>query len=293
MAAIPTNTLLGEVQCYACFGGSIPQLLELALLRRKLLAITPTADVSAGALLEYSKCYACYGASIMQLLKLALLDQIANPTSAGLVESGLALISQAGSSATVITPTFQPTANALVLAFVSNGAVGGVAVTSIAGNGLTWVKVNNTTGGGTGAANMEVWRAMGAAPTSGAATVTFAGAVTNAIVRVVQVTGADTSGTNGSGAIVQSGVANSVGATNPTVNLAALSATGRNGVFGAVNSNVSGSVPEAGWSKDFDTSIATSISVMVYQLRSTDNTVVITQASAQYAMVAFEVKASA
>lgn len=77
MAALATNTLLDEVKCYACFGGSISKLLELALIRRKLLAVSPTADVSAGALFNYAKCYACYGASIMDLLELAMLDQIA------------------------------------------------------------------------------------------------------------------------------------------------------------------------------------------------------------------------
>jgi len=76
MAAIPTNTLLGEVQCYACFGGSLAQLLKLALLRRTLLARNASADVSAAALITYAQCYGCYGAGIMDLIELALLDQI-------------------------------------------------------------------------------------------------------------------------------------------------------------------------------------------------------------------------
>lgn len=77
MAAIPTNTLLDETKCYACYGASITQLLRLGLLRRQLLALNASADVSAAALLEYSKCYACYGSSLTDLIELALLDQIA------------------------------------------------------------------------------------------------------------------------------------------------------------------------------------------------------------------------
>jgi hypothetical protein len=77
MAAISTQTLLSEVQCYACYGSSITTLLKLALLRRILLAAVPSADVSASALIAYAKCYACYGSSVMDLIELALLDQIA------------------------------------------------------------------------------------------------------------------------------------------------------------------------------------------------------------------------
>lgn len=76
MAAIATNTLLDEVKCYACYGGTMIQLIKLGLLRRTLLSKYPTADVSAAALLDYAKCYACYGSSTMDLLELALLDQI-------------------------------------------------------------------------------------------------------------------------------------------------------------------------------------------------------------------------
>jgi hypothetical protein len=76
MAAIATNTLLEEVKCYACYGGSTATLLKLALLRRLLLGRYPNADVTGPGLLAYAKCYACYGASVMELLELALLDQI-------------------------------------------------------------------------------------------------------------------------------------------------------------------------------------------------------------------------
>lgn len=76
MAATSAQTLFSEVSCYACAGASEVQLLRLAMMRRTLLALLPSADVSFQGLMAYSKCYACYGASVPQLLEMALLDQI-------------------------------------------------------------------------------------------------------------------------------------------------------------------------------------------------------------------------
>jgi hypothetical protein len=77
---------------------------------------------------------------------------------------------------------------------------------SVVGNGLTWVQVDKivykTTG--TSRRTLFVYRSMGASPSSGAITVTFGETESGVIWGVDQFTGADTSGTNGSGAIVQS-----------------------------------------------------------------------------------------
>ena len=78
MDAIAAQTLISEVQCYACFGStSFTQMLVLALERRILLAKSPTADVSGDGLIAYAKCLGCYGASLFDLLETALLDKIA------------------------------------------------------------------------------------------------------------------------------------------------------------------------------------------------------------------------
>ena len=77
MAAIDSNTLLEEAKCYACYGGSMSHLLKIALLRRQLLAISPTADVSPQGLISYANCYGCYGATMMDLIEISLLDKIA------------------------------------------------------------------------------------------------------------------------------------------------------------------------------------------------------------------------
>ena len=75
--ALDPNTLYQEANCYICLGISQAQALELALLRRQLLALVPDADTSVDTLLQYGACYRCYSnGDIFTILKLALLDQI-------------------------------------------------------------------------------------------------------------------------------------------------------------------------------------------------------------------------
>ena len=85
--ALDPNTLYQEANCYLCLGITQAQALELALLRRQLLALVPNADTSVDALLQYGACYRCYSnGDIFTILKLALLDQIAqNSTGDGLI----------------------------------------------------------------------------------------------------------------------------------------------------------------------------------------------------------------
>lgn len=78
MAAPDKNVLLDETKCYLCYGPlPIARLLTLALLRRWLLTLSPTANTSAQALVEYSKCYACTDSVDMgDIFELALLGMI-------------------------------------------------------------------------------------------------------------------------------------------------------------------------------------------------------------------------
>ena len=76
--AIPANTLMEEGKCYMCFGElSTAQILELALLRRIVLAADPAADVSPQGLISTTNCYACLGLSMFDLMLLALLSLLA------------------------------------------------------------------------------------------------------------------------------------------------------------------------------------------------------------------------
>ena len=104
------------------------------------------------------------------------------------------------------TASITPTANYLVLASVTSSKSGTPDTPTLSGNSLTWVQYNQIAYDTSGTQRTTTFfRAMGASPSAGALTADFGGATQTACVIVVdQFSGVDTSGTNGSGAIVQS-----------------------------------------------------------------------------------------
>lgn len=132
------------------------------------------------------------------------------------------------------TASITPGSNRLVLATIVNEDTTTTPSTpTLAGNGLTWVQVATRTFDteATPRARITLFRAMGASPTTGAVTITAAG-TEECSWSIVEFSGVDTSGTNGSGAIVQSvaNSANSVGSL--TVTLAAFADAVNNAAFG-------------------------------------------------------------
>lgn len=118
------------------------------------------------------------------------------------------------------------------------------------GNGLTWVVVNSIVWDTTSSSRkrITVLRAMGASPSAGAVSIDFAAQnQTDVVWSVDEFDGIDTSGTNGSGAIVQSATNKdeSITAAILTVTLAAFS-DGNNASFGGFCSDVAGTVSAAG-----------------------------------------------
>jgi hypothetical protein len=121
------------------------------------------------------------------------------------------------------TASITPTANRLVLALIYNRVSAGTAsAPTLSGNGLTWVEVDSVQ---TAAARrLTLFRAMGGSPSAGAVTIDCGGVThIHCIWSIVEFSGVDTSGTNGSGAIVQSDAINGAAATSLTVTLAAFS----------------------------------------------------------------------
>lgn len=191
--------------------------------------------------------------------------------------------------------TYTPTANALVLALVMATDTVAAAPT-FTGNGGTWVLVNQQTWGATPVHNLYIFRTMIASPTTTTGTFDCSSdASTGTDIRVVEFTGVDTSGTNGSGAIVQSVPNSGVGVNNPSVTLAALDASGNNAVsavFGN-NSNAFGGTAEASWVEDLDAGHGTPTAGIyhTYRLATTDNTVVVTKSgNPNWGGVAVEIK---
>lgn len=151
-------------------------------------------------------------------------------TSAGITTDGT----------TFTTASITPGANRLVLASVFGRVASGTTPTpTLSGNGLTWVLMGQTA---TGAATRIccLYRAMGAAPTAGAVTITVSAAWDGAIWQISEFTGVDTSGTNGSGAIVAGSFVNFKSPSTVTSVSVALGATvsAGNAAYGAVGISI-------------------------------------------------------
>lgn len=141
-----------------------------------------------------------------------------------------------------VTASITPAANKLILAtVVGNFSLNATAPVSptLAGNGLTWVKVNSvdfevdtTT---TFWSHIAIFRAMGAAPTSGVVSITWAATTDTCIWNFTMLDGAITTGSAGDTAIIQSAATRNVGSASTsalTVTLASFSNI-NNGTFAA------------------------------------------------------------
>jgi hypothetical protein len=132
------------------------------------------------------------------------------------------------------TASISPTASRLlILAVDSSIASGTSAAPTVTGNGLTWVEFG--VGGEYGSADRGIWlfRAMGS-PSAGTVVIDFAAVTqTNCNWSINEFTGVDTTGSNGSGAIVQT--VKDIGATAGTSASVSLAAFGsaNNMAFGA------------------------------------------------------------
>lgn len=105
--------------------------------------------------------------------------------------------------ASVETDSVAPLANGVVFAIISSINVGGTVEPTCTGNDLTWELVA-TKQNASAARRLTIFRALGAAPTEGVITFDFGVEDTDSFIwSVVQFADADTSGTSGSGAVVQ------------------------------------------------------------------------------------------
>lgn len=115
-------------------------------------------------------------------------------------------------------------------------------ISTVTGNSLTWVSVNEQCFSTAGAPTqtVEIWRSMGASPSTGTLNFNVSGATqVNAAWAVIECDGVDTSGTNGSGAVVQSAINLVEPGTSLTVTLGAFgdAANATLGAF-AISDNV-------------------------------------------------------
>ena len=109
------------------------------------------------------------------------------------------------------TGSFTPSANKLVIMAVQSSKLTLPDIPTVTGNNLTWVSI--ATISVTDTIRLTLFRAMGSAPSAGAATIDFAGNTqTSCAWSITEFTNTDQTGTNGSGAIVQSATNTATGA---------------------------------------------------------------------------------
>ena len=132
------------------------------------------------------------------------------------------------------TASITPPANELIVVDVLNTDTVTPATPTLSGNGLTWVEIATVTFDtiATPKRRLTRFRSMGASPSAGAITITAASSTGCGWV-VSSFSGVDTSGANGSGAVVQSASNSANAAASLNVALAAFADAVNNVALGA------------------------------------------------------------
>lgn len=215
-------------------------------------------------------------------------------SAAAITESPLTSGSDTTDTTSYATASISPSSNKLILAVVFNFKSGTAEVPALSGNGLTWVNVANILSGAGTTRRLSVFRALGSSPSSGVITIDFSGNTQLGVVWAVsEFDNVDTSGTDGSGAIVQSVTDDAVSQASPySVTLASFGNVNNAtfGAFGKANTQVSS--PGSGFSEIFDEALSTPDGRLVTEWKnSNDTSVDITYvASVDLAGIAVEIK---
>jgi len=138
------------------------------------------------------------------------------------------------------TASISPASNALVICDVLNfnsDISAPPATPTVSGNGLTWQQEATVTYldlGSGGIFRITRFRAMGVSPSSGTVSISCGVAQANITHSIYEISGTDKSGTNGSGAVIQSVTNSTELATSLTATLAAFGSSNNMaiGVFG-------------------------------------------------------------
>lgn len=152
---------------------------------------------------------------------------VGNLTPADITHTLLTSGNNAANQKVYTTAAISPAPNALITVAVLMRRSGGALSPIISGGGMSsWSTVASLDFDtqASPAKRLTIFRALSASPGSGPVTITFPSSVSNAQWIVSQWDGVETGGTNGSGAIVQSGTARSDGATGLAVSLAPFAA---------------------------------------------------------------------
>jgi len=190
-----------------------------------------------------------------------------------------------------------PAINTLWLVAVVNTKATTPDIPTLTGLGVNWVKVGTTNWGGQ-LTRLTLFRSMtNNTPTADALVADFAGAnQTGCTMHGLAFSNVVTSGSQGSGAIVQSLQATNSSA-NPTVTLSALSATGKNAVYCVFANDANGYAAtsvDSGWTEFIQNGYNTPATgqLGIYAIGTTDNTPSITDGAQAWAAIAIEIALS-
>jgi hypothetical protein len=194
------------------------------------------------------------------------------PTFANLTGGGTS------SATSGVTASVSPTANRLIFvtvhAYLSTGSVQ-PATPSVTGNGITYAleKSQDVDTAGVDRATLFLFRGMSSSPTSGAVTISFGAVSQTRIQWSVDQSDANvnTSGTNGSGAVVQStGVTLGSAGTSASVNYATTMRASSGGFSAWGHQVQEGKTPRSGWTEVADVTTVSLASVETQYIAGTD-----------------------
>jgi hypothetical protein len=197
-----------------------------------------------------------------------------------------------GATTYTIATSNTPTANSLMLVSVAHGEGTAPNIPTLTGHGTTWVMVATTNWG---LYRISLFRSMtNNTPTATAVVASFASQTQwGCNMRGVYLTNTLTTGTWGSGAIVQSAMITN-NTANPSVTLAALNGS-TNAVYCAFINNVNGygaTSIDSGWTQDIQNGFNTTATGQcnIYALETTDNTPSITDGAQAWGGIAVEIQ---
>jgi len=183
-----------------------------------------------------------------------------------------------GTTHPFVTASIAPTGNRLLIltlnCYISAGSVN-MSAPSVSGNGVTWVQFENQSidTAGTDRADMFQFRGMVASPSSGTVTITFSAPIPGRCSWSIDQSdgNVDTSGTDGSGAIVQSNssVSATTVTTQPTSFLSTMT-SGNSGFFACGDENNSAQTEKSGWTELADEIGTTLVGLETQYIAGTD-----------------------
>jgi Bacterial Ig-like domain (group 1)/Invasin, domain 3 len=214
----------------------------------------------------------------------------------GTVTQALLTSGADGTNQKVYTSTsISPAANALVTVAVLGRRSGGAMTPTVTGGGMaSWTQVASVdfdpVSGST--ERLAVFRAMSAAPGSGPVTITYSSSQSNVQWMVSQWTGVDQSGTNGSGAIGQTGSTNGNSVTSLSTSLGAF-ANANNVGFGLIGAATNGPAvtPGAGFTEIGATTTGESTLLEAEQATNLNGVAASLSKSVNAGLLALEIKA--